>query len=133
MASATYSLNENGIPRFEDLPLLKADPPHSAWGLYGKNDELGTLNRLTDERVVAAARAEIQSGVRLVILCLLCFILDFADANLTGPCTSLAVLSGPNHGDYFLKVAIFSLQFQRYYGHVSVLLACFPPKSFHLA
>jgi len=70
MASASHNLNEYGIPRFDDLPLQKGDPPHSAWGLYGKNDELGTLNRLTDERVVESARAEIQSGVRLVILCL---------------------------------------------------------------
>jgi hypothetical protein len=69
MASALHNLNEYGIPRFDDLPLQKGDPPHSAWGLYGKNDELGTLNRLTDERVVEAAKAEIQSGVRLVFLC----------------------------------------------------------------
>ncbi len=66
MASPAYKLNENGIPRFEDLPLRKGDPHHSAWGLYGENDELGTLNRLTDERVVAAARAEIKSGVRYI-------------------------------------------------------------------
>jgi hypothetical protein len=68
MASAKHTSNEHGIPRFEDLPLQNGDPPHSAWGLYGKNDELGTLNRLTDERVVAAAKAEIQSGVRSVFL-----------------------------------------------------------------
>jgi hypothetical protein len=70
MTSAAENLNEHGIPRFEDLPLQREDPPHSAWGLYGKNDELGTLNRLTDERVVEAAKAEIQSGVRLVFLTL---------------------------------------------------------------
>ncbi len=66
-------MNEKTIPSFQDLPLQKGDPPHSAWGLYGKNDELGTLNRLTDERVVAAARSEIQSGVRLVLPCCLCY------------------------------------------------------------
>ena len=64
MASTSHKLNENGIPRYEDLPLHEGDPHHSAWGLYGKNDELGTLNRLTDARVVEAAKAEIQSGVR---------------------------------------------------------------------
>lgn len=58
-------LNENGIPSFDDLPLREGDPHHSAWGLYGDKDELGTLNRLTDERVAAAARAEIQKGVRV--------------------------------------------------------------------
>lgn len=56
--------NENGIPRFEDLPLRKGDPMLAAWGLYGDDDELGTLNRLTDERVAAAAREEIRTGAR---------------------------------------------------------------------
>jgi hypothetical protein len=69
MVSTAHKLNENGIPGFEDLPLREGDPHHSAWGLYGKNDELGTLNRLTDARVVEAAKAEIQSGIRLVVLC----------------------------------------------------------------
>ena len=73
MASSTQKLNHNGIPRFEDLPLRKGDPHHSAWGLYGKDDELGTLNRLTDERVVEAARTEIKSGVRSVDALPLCF------------------------------------------------------------
>ncbi|KAI1080648.1 hypothetical protein F5B20DRAFT_538437 [Whalleya microplaca] len=58
-------LNENGIPDFDDLPLRKTDPHHSAWGLYGDKDELGTLNRLTDERVAAAAKSEIQTGQRV--------------------------------------------------------------------
>ncbi|KAI9721095.1 MAG: hypothetical protein M1812_002576 [Candelaria pacifica] len=53
------------IPKFSDLPLNKGDPHHSAWGLYGKNDGLGTLNRLTDETVLAAAKNEIQTGTRI--------------------------------------------------------------------
>jgi len=57
-------VNANGIPPFEDLPLRKGDPHHSAWGLYGKDDEIGTLNRLTNEKVVDAARGEAKSGVR---------------------------------------------------------------------
>ncbi|KAH8908593.1 hypothetical protein BR93DRAFT_944186 [Coniochaeta sp. PMI_546] len=60
-----YKLNENGIPPFKALPLQKDAPMHSAWGLYGENDELGTLNRLTDERVAAAAKNEIRTGVRV--------------------------------------------------------------------
>jgi hypothetical protein len=59
-------LNENGIPNFEDLPLRKEDPQHAAWGLYGEKDELGTLNRLTGDRVVNAAREEIRNGTRSV-------------------------------------------------------------------
>lgn len=63
-----FKVNQNGIPNFADLPLRHGDPHHSAWGLYGDDDELGTLNRLTNERVVDAARGEVQSGVRYVIL-----------------------------------------------------------------
>ncbi|KAH6686214.1 hypothetical protein F5X68DRAFT_14376 [Plectosphaerella plurivora] len=58
-------LGQNGIPSFDSLPLRKGDPPYSAWGLYGPNDELGTLNRLTDERVLAAAQSEIRTGARV--------------------------------------------------------------------
>ncbi|KAI1798958.1 hypothetical protein F4811DRAFT_565980 [Daldinia bambusicola] len=60
-----FKLNENRIPNFEDLPLRKTDPHYSAWGLYGGKDELGTLNRLTDERVAAAAKSEIKTGHRI--------------------------------------------------------------------
>ena len=66
MASSGYKLNQNGIPEFGDLPLHKGDPHHSAWGLNGRDDELGTLNRLTNKRVVEAAKAEIKSGERSV-------------------------------------------------------------------
>ncbi|KAH7099752.1 hypothetical protein BKA62DRAFT_708752 [Auriculariales sp. MPI-PUGE-AT-0066] len=58
-------LNSNGIPTFEQLPLRKNDPPYSAWGLYGDKDELGTLNRLTNSRVAAAAQGEIKTGQRI--------------------------------------------------------------------
>ena len=51
------------LPRFSDLPLNKADPRLSAWGLYGKDDQLGTLNRLTEEVVLEAAK-KIKSDVR---------------------------------------------------------------------
>ena len=30
-------------PSFDDLPLRKGDPQYSAWGLWGENDQLGTL------------------------------------------------------------------------------------------
>lgn len=63
---APPTLNENGIPSFDSLPLREGDPHHSAWGLYGEDDQLGTLNRLTDERVAAAAKNEIKKGIRYV-------------------------------------------------------------------
>jgi hypothetical protein len=64
MTAPNFELNGNGIPPFKDLPLRKGDPQLSAWGLYGDKDELGTLNRLTDEIVVKAAKGEVRSGVR---------------------------------------------------------------------
>ncbi|KAF2487750.1 hypothetical protein BDY17DRAFT_243502 [Neohortaea acidophila] len=54
------------IPKFSDLPLDKKGPHHNAWGLYGKDDELGTLNRLSDS-IVKAAADEITTGVRINI------------------------------------------------------------------
>ncbi|KAI1197194.1 hypothetical protein F5X97DRAFT_186730 [Nemania serpens] len=62
---AGFKLNANGVPDFDALPLRKGDPRLAAWGLYGDGDELGFLNRLTDERVAAAAREEIKSGKRI--------------------------------------------------------------------
>lgn len=63
-SSVAIKLNENGIPDFDALPLRKGDPKYSAWGLNGDQDELGTLNRLTDERVAEAAKNEIKTGLR---------------------------------------------------------------------
>ena len=51
-------------PTFSSLPLNKGDPPHSAWGLWGKDDQLGTLNYLTEENTREAAK-EIKAGVRV--------------------------------------------------------------------
>lgn len=51
-------------PTFDSLPLNPGDPPYSAWGLYGAEDQLGTLNLLTEE-VVAEAGKEIRTGVRV--------------------------------------------------------------------
>jgi hypothetical protein len=44
------------LPDFDHLPIRAGAPPRSAWGLWGDEDELGTLNLLTPERVVRAAR-----------------------------------------------------------------------------
>jgi hypothetical protein len=51
-------------PRFEDLPLDKKGPPGNAWGLFGKNDQLGRLNLITPKTVKEAA-SEIQLGIRV--------------------------------------------------------------------
>lgn len=57
-------MNRTSVPEFADLPLNQGDPPFSAWGLYGKEDELGALNRLTSDVVLNAAR-EIKIGTRI--------------------------------------------------------------------
>lgn len=51
-------------PSFDSLPLKAGDPPFSAWGLYGPDDQLGTLNLLTPEIVTEAAK-EIKTGIRI--------------------------------------------------------------------
>ena len=57
------------VPALSELPLREGDPLYSAWGLYGDQDELGTLNRLTDEIVARAVKDEVQSGIRYSITC----------------------------------------------------------------
>ncbi|KAH7259163.1 uncharacterized protein BKA55DRAFT_735976 [Fusarium redolens] len=52
-------------PDFDELPLDKTGPRGNAWGLWGQDDQLGTLNYLTDEVVGQAARENIKTGTRL--------------------------------------------------------------------
>ncbi|HEX6777433.1 MAG TPA: cyclase family protein [Ktedonobacterales bacterium] len=54
------------LPQFDELPVTPGAPPRSAWGLWGKDDELGTLNLLTPERVAAAAQL-VQTGKRFAL------------------------------------------------------------------
>ncbi len=51
------------ILSYAELPVDKSHPFRSAWGMHGQFDQLGTLNRLTKD-VVIAAGAEIQTGER---------------------------------------------------------------------
>jgi kynurenine formamidase len=59
----------SGSGRYDDLPsyqelLTRTDRPGgSAWGLFGEDDEIGTLNLLTPERV-RAATACVRTGER---------------------------------------------------------------------
>lgn len=52
-------------PKFSDLPLQKDGPHGNAWGLWGPDDQLGTLNLLTDDLVARAARENILTGQRI--------------------------------------------------------------------
>ncbi|KAH8659793.1 hypothetical protein BX600DRAFT_383310 [Xylariales sp. PMI_506] len=51
-------------PPFDSLPLRKDGPPGNAWGLFGEEDRLGTLNRLTPRNTLEAAK-EIKHGIRI--------------------------------------------------------------------
>jgi len=43
------------LPSFDELPVKAGNPPRSAWGLFGDDDQIGTINLLTPERVARAA------------------------------------------------------------------------------
>ena len=62
--SPSKSFPSTPHPPFSSLPLKADGPPGNAWGKYGDNDQLGTLNLLTPTVIAAAAR-EIVSGVRI--------------------------------------------------------------------
>lgn len=48
-------MSDAHLPRYRDLPIRPGLPTGSAWGVFGDDDELGTLGLLTPERVAAAA------------------------------------------------------------------------------
>jgi kynurenine formamidase len=83
------------LPDYDELPIREGAPAGSAWGVFGDDDELGTLNLLTPERVREAA-GEVRTGR--------CFSLDLP-LNLPDPPIvprkpyRHAVNGMPNYGD----------------------------------
>jgi kynurenine formamidase len=49
------------IPSYDELPVRPGAPAGAAWGVFGDDDEVGTINLLTPERVVAAT-SSIRTG-----------------------------------------------------------------------
>ncbi len=49
------------IPSYHELPVRAGAPAGAAWGVFGDDDEVGTINLLTPERVVAAT-SSIRTG-----------------------------------------------------------------------
>ena len=47
----------NPIPLYADLPVIEETGEHHSWDVFGRSDELGTLNFLRPETVAAAAHA----------------------------------------------------------------------------
>jgi hypothetical protein len=54
---------KSGLPSYRDLPVREDLPPHSSWGLFGDDDQVGAINLLTQERVLAAT-ALVRTGKR---------------------------------------------------------------------
>jgi Putative cyclase len=50
------SYDATNLPSYADLPVKSGAPAGSAWGLFGDDDQLGCLNLLTPERVIAASK-----------------------------------------------------------------------------
>ena len=46
---------EGRLPRYADLPTLETGDAH-AWDVWGRDNQLGAINLLTPERVLAATR-----------------------------------------------------------------------------
>jgi hypothetical protein len=53
------SSSETPLPSFDELPWFK-NFPGCAWGVWGPEDQLGTVNLLTEEVVQRAAAEEIK-------------------------------------------------------------------------
>ncbi|KAI0032709.1 hypothetical protein K488DRAFT_85615 [Vararia minispora EC-137] len=54
------------LPDYDDLPSFRGIPG-CAWDVWGKGDELGTVNLLTNTVVQQAAREEIRTGKRVAV------------------------------------------------------------------
>ncbi len=50
------------LPRYAELPIRADAPPGASWGVFGDDDQVGTVNFMTPERVAAAATC-VRKGV----------------------------------------------------------------------
>ena len=53
------------LPDYDQLPIREGLPAGSSWGLWGDDDQLGTINLLTEDAVkrgLAAARSSPSTG-----------------------------------------------------------------------
>lgn len=54
-------MSNRSVPFYRDLPKGENDFYPNAWGVFGREDQLGTLNHLTPDRVMNALKS-VQSG-----------------------------------------------------------------------
>ncbi len=52
----SVSRERDNLPRYDALPVRAGAPAGAAWGVFGDDDQLGTINLLTPARVKAAAQ-----------------------------------------------------------------------------
>jgi hypothetical protein len=45
------------VPTYAELPVVAGAPPKSAWCVFGRDDQLGTLNFQSEDRRLAATRS----------------------------------------------------------------------------
>jgi hypothetical protein len=62
--SSQSPAKEPQVLDFAALPLNKKGPHGNAWGRWGPDDQLGTLNFLTDDVVARAAGECVKTGQR---------------------------------------------------------------------
>ncbi|KIW93278.1 uncharacterized protein Z519_05883 [Cladophialophora bantiana CBS 173.52] len=55
-------MSKTSIPHFDDLPRVPGQPQGNSWGLWGQEDQLGTLNKITPESRKRAAQ-EVKAGI----------------------------------------------------------------------
>jgi kynurenine formamidase len=78
------------VPDFDELPTLEGLGLRHAWGVFGPDDQLGTINFLTPERSAAAAR----------------LVLDGTTVNLTLP---LGAVDPPFYGREPMRHTVYRL------------------------
>ncbi|KAF7341161.1 putative cyclase [Mycena venus] len=65
LALVSRAVNDSDIyanwPTYDELPLHPSFPTKAAWGVWGESDELGSLNHIRNETILAA-KSEIQLG-----------------------------------------------------------------------
>jgi hypothetical protein len=58
-----HKMTGSKLPTYDELPIDSKYPPHTAWGLWGEDDNYGTLNLLTEETVAKVSLFSFQVKV----------------------------------------------------------------------
>jgi kynurenine formamidase len=54
--TALSGVTDIQLPKFDDLPMIEKLGLRTSWGVFGDEDRVGTVNLLTDQRTLEAAR-----------------------------------------------------------------------------